>query len=170
MRRREHNGGGIDKIHTLSPTSTRRISTSASYPTSIPPTLTVTRMGNGDIPVAFVMSGTAVRPFSDDVCTSIVCTAFVSVAANVVRNCCRSGKLYWSDKREKREIRTSVRLGLAELSVDYPARENQMGSSLVGGKHVPLFPWNLFLPHIHLKPGLLGSLLGEGDRNLGIAS
>jgi hypothetical protein len=61
------------------------------YVTSTPPTLTPIRIGKGEIPVAFVMSGTAVRPFSQDVCTSIVCTAFVSVGASVVKNCCRSG-------------------------------------------------------------------------------
>jgi hypothetical protein len=69
----------------------RTVHSPSVYATSTPPTLTLTRMGNGDIPVAFVMRGTAVRPFSDDVCTSIVCTALVSVAARVVRNCCRSG-------------------------------------------------------------------------------
>ena len=37
------------------------------HPVSIPSTLTVIRMGNGEIQVALVMSGTVVRPFSDEV-------------------------------------------------------------------------------------------------------
>ena len=37
------------------------------HPISTPSTLTVMRMGNGEMPVALVMSGTAVRPFSDEV-------------------------------------------------------------------------------------------------------
>jgi hypothetical protein len=36
-------------------------------PSSTPPTLTVTFTGNGDIPLAFVINGTAVRPRSDEV-------------------------------------------------------------------------------------------------------
>lgn len=56
------------------------------HPISTPSTLTVIRMGNGEMPVAFVMSGTAVRPFSDEVWVSMTWRAFVRVLARVVLN------------------------------------------------------------------------------------
>ena len=47
-------------------------------------------MGKGEIPDASVIRGTAARPLSDDVCVSMVCIDFVSVAARVELNVCRS--------------------------------------------------------------------------------
>lgn len=47
--------------------------TECSHPlTSVPFTLTVSFTGKGDMPWAFEMSGTAVRPLSDDVCVNIL--------------------------------------------------------------------------------------------------
>jgi hypothetical protein len=59
-------------------------------PSSTPPTLTVIFTGNGDIPLAFVINGTAVRPRSDEVWVSIVCNDLDSVDANAVLNVWRS--------------------------------------------------------------------------------
>ena len=57
-----------------------------SHPISIPSTLTAIRMGNGEIPVALVISGTAVRPFSDEVWVSMTWRALVRVVARVALN------------------------------------------------------------------------------------
>ena len=53
-------------------------------------------MGNGEMLCAFVMSGTADRPRSDDACVSIVCRLFVSVDARSALNFCRS---VWASRR-----------------------------------------------------------------------
>ena len=58
--------------------------------TSIPPTLTMTFTGNGDIPCACVMSGTAERPRSDDVCVIMTFRLFVSVVVRSEVNLARS--------------------------------------------------------------------------------
>lgn len=62
------------------------------YPpaSSIPPTLTIIFKGNGDIPVAFVINGTAIRPLSDEVWVRIVWSVFESVDATAVLNIWRS--------------------------------------------------------------------------------
>ena len=60
------------------------------HPVSTPSTLTVIRMGNGEMPVALVMSGTAVRPNSDEVWVSMTRRALVRVVARVALNSWRS--------------------------------------------------------------------------------
>lgn len=47
-------------------------------------------MGNGDIPDEFVISGTAVRPRSDEVWMRIVSIDLVRVVARELWNACRS--------------------------------------------------------------------------------
>lgn len=40
--------------------------------------------GNGDIPLDWVIGGTAVQPLSEEVCVSMVCMDFVRVFARLV--------------------------------------------------------------------------------------
>jgi hypothetical protein len=59
-----------DMHRAKSPNGTKQsdtIYTNYPPPSSTPPTLTVIFTGNGDIPLAFVINGTAVRPRSDEV-------------------------------------------------------------------------------------------------------
>ena len=58
--------------------------------TSIPPTFTMILTGNGEIPCACVISGTAERPRSDDVCVIMTLRLFVSVVVRSEVNLARS--------------------------------------------------------------------------------
>lgn len=60
-------------------------------PISLPPTLTTILYGKGDMPSELVMSGTASRPLSDEVCVSNIFRVLVSVEASSVSNARRSG-------------------------------------------------------------------------------
>lgn len=69
--------------------------TECSHPlTSVPFTLTIIFTGKGDMPCALVISGTAERPRSDDVCVSILWRLFVNVEDRSESNFCRSTGLY----------------------------------------------------------------------------
>ena len=56
----------------------------------MPPTLTTILTGNGDIPEALVMTGTAARPCSEEVCVIIICRVADKVEARVALKIWRS--------------------------------------------------------------------------------
>jgi hypothetical protein len=64
---------GLSTIHAAGPQKQMQtgilLNTDTDHPppSSTPPTLTAILTGNGDIPAAFVINGTAVRPRSDEV-------------------------------------------------------------------------------------------------------
>jgi hypothetical protein len=58
--------------------------------TSTPPSLTMIDIGNGLMLALLVMSGTAARPRSDEVCVAIVSNASVSEAESADVICARS--------------------------------------------------------------------------------
>lgn len=104
--------------------SCRQISaTECSHPlTSVPLTLTTILTGNGDMPWAVLISGTAERPCSDDVCVSMLCRLFVSVEDNSESNFCLSEaiiELFSSTSNTQLKMRTTTYLG-RESAVGFP--------------------------------------------------